>query len=79
MDLGDMIRQTVDLDPDTRSALAKACEHKASALQELRDRIEREHGSKTRVTLADVLALVDDAVSDYTAGSDPDYWIKPAA
>jgi hypothetical protein len=74
MDLGDMIRRTVDLDPDMRSALAKACEIKASALRELRDRFEREHGSKSRVAYSDVMSLMTGAIEEYDNASTPDYW-----
>ena len=77
MDIGDMIRQTVELDDSTRAALAKACEIKASALMELSDKLQREHGAKSRVTFKDVIVTVDEMTSDYRAAADPDYWIKP--
>lgn len=76
MDLGDMIRRTVDLDEDTRAALAKACEIKASALRELRDRLQRTYADRSRVSFNDVINTVDNAVAGYAAGSDPDYWTR---
>lgn len=78
MDLGDMIRQTVDLDENARNALATACDIKARALQEIRDKIHAAHGTKSRVSLTDVLDIIDTAAADYERAATPDYWIKNA-
>jgi hypothetical protein len=77
MDLGDMIRRTVELDDGERQALATACEIKANVLAEMAGKLSRTLGHKTRVGLQEVIDLIESAEQDYRAGADPDYWTKP--
>lgn len=79
MDLGEMLRRSIELPMQVRDELADKAATGLAALEEFRAELIRLTDGKTRTTVGEVMALLDSAISDYTAASDPDYWSRGAS
>jgi hypothetical protein len=70
------IAEFVTLDETQIKAVAQASQEKAAAFQSVREVLSATFADQKRIGVDTLLAFMDERVAEYTAASDPGYWVK---